>query len=129
MGSGLEQLDERLREVGESIASIKTSLQVLEGTVGMMNKALFQGNGKPSLMTRVEMLEQAQIGFAAQCKDCKAIILTSSNRREDAAEAVAQTENRRTLIVIERWKAITAIVTALVASPVLISIVAALLNK
>jgi hypothetical protein len=31
--------------------------------------------------------------------------------------------------VIERWKAITAIVTALVASPVLIAIVAALLNK
>jgi hypothetical protein len=42
MGSGLEQLDDRLREVGESIASIKTSLLVLEGTVGLMNKALFQ---------------------------------------------------------------------------------------
>jgi hypothetical protein len=96
--------------VGESIASIKTSLQVLEGTVGLMSKALFQGNGRPSLMTRVEMLEQAQIGFAAQCKECKAIILTSSNRREDAAEAVVQTEDRRTLIVAQRehWKAVTA---------------------
>jgi hypothetical protein len=77
----------------------------------------------------VEMLEQAQIGFAAQRKDYKAIILTSSSKREEAAKALAQPEDRRTLIVIERWKAVTAIVTALVASPVLIAIVAAFLNK
>lgn len=47
-GGELKQLDERLREVSESIASIKTSLQILEVTVGMMNKALNM-HGKFSL--------------------------------------------------------------------------------
>ena len=106
MGAGeLNQLDERLREVSEGVVAIKTSLQILEGTVSMMNRALFQGNGKPSLMTRVEMLEQ------------KSKPNTEKN------------DDQRTLIVVERWKAITAIVTALLASPVLIAIVAALLNR
>jgi len=50
----LSQLDERLREVAESLAAIGTSVKTLEGQVTTMNKALFQGNGHPSLMTQVE---------------------------------------------------------------------------
>ena len=73
----LSQLDERLREVAESL-------------------------------------------FARQCSDCKAIVLTGS-KGEDA-------EERRTLIVVERWKAITAIITAALASPVIIAVLAALLK-
>ncbi len=115
-GEQLEHLDERLRELGEGMAAIRTTLQILESTTAMMNKALFQGNGKPSLMTRVEMLEQAQMGFAAQCKDCKAIILANSKA------------DGKTLIVVERWKAITAIVTAALASPVIIAVLATLLK-
>ena len=116
----LSQLDERLREVAESLAAIGTSVKTLEGQMGTMNKALFQGNGHPSLMTRVEVLELGQTSFAKQCSDCKAIVLTGS-KSEDA-------EEQRTLIVVERWKAITAIVTAALASPVIIAVLAALLK-
>src|SRR5512135_2768207 len=77
----LSQLDERLREVAESLAAIGTSVKTLEGQVTTMNKALFQGNGHPSLMTRVEVLELGQTSFAKQCSDCKAIALDRQQGR------------------------------------------------
>ena len=49
-------------------------------------------------MERVEILELGQTSFAKQCSDCKAIVLTG-NKSKDA-------EERRTLIVVERWKAL-----------------------
>ena len=69
----LSQLDERLREVAESLAAIGTSVKTLEGQVTTMNKALFQSNSHPSLMTRAEVLDSvsgygrfARLYFAAK---------------------------------------------------------------
>lgn len=122
-----EQIDARLRNVSESIVAMETSLKILEGMVEMMNTALFRGNGKPSLSTRLEMLEFKITEHSALVSEYKAYIMTSAKHRDEAIKALGVTRDAPkesgALIVIERWKAVVAIVTAICASPVILAII------
>lgn len=86
------------------LAAIDARTSRIEEMLGKLTQAVFLGNGKESLMTRVSLLEDDHDQFLAQCRECKAV-KPAESASENLAEAVIaqQTELKKTGL-LESWK-------------------------
>ena len=124
----LARIDERTKNIDERTDQILTHQEVLD-------KAVFVGNGVPSLMTRMgntetrlDSLEEQFSQYLVVCAECRKIVYTprsevKTEQKPEAQSAVSQVtqvalaaiEGKKT-ITVEKWKFWGAVVAGLAAA-------------
>jgi hypothetical protein len=120
---------EMLARIDERTAQILNRQDDIFERLDRLDKTVYTGNGTPSLVQRMALMEQQFANFMLVCTDCRKIIYApkppekkeESEKTAAAAVALAALDEKKT-ITVERWKFYTAVATGVIA--VLVALVA-----
>ena len=109
----------------EMLARIDERTEQILSRMDDLDKAVFTGNGHPSLMARVEAIESQFAQFTAICSECRKIVYAPKVVENKDAVILAALDEKKT-ITVERWKFWAAVVSGLCG---LVAAVLALLSQ